>query len=79
MQIHAIHIMPFDFVQIVELRTGGRHSLQLLVELGDTGFQLVALVGEQPELGHIALRVAPLIVVAKFRWGWIQMGLLGKR
>jgi len=38
--------MPFDFVQIVELRTGGRHSLQLLVELGDTGFQLVALVGE---------------------------------
>jgi len=41
--------------------------------------QLVALVGEQPELGHIALRVAPLIVVTKFRWEWIQMGLLEER
>lgn len=44
MQIDAVHIVPLDFVQIVQFGAGGRHSLQLLVQLRDPGFQFTALI-----------------------------------
>lgn len=44
MQINAIHIVPLDFVQIVQFGAGGRHTLQLLVQLRDPSFQFAALI-----------------------------------
>lgn len=55
MQVNAIHVMPFDFVQIVQLRAGWQHALQLLMQLRDAGFQLAALVGQQAKLRDVAL------------------------
>lgn len=66
MQVNAIHVMPFDFVQIVQLGAGRRHALELLMQLRDAGFQLAALIGQQAKLRHIALRMASLIIVAQF-------------
>lgn len=66
MQVDAIHVMPFDFVQIVQLRTGGGHALELLMQLRDACLQLAALIGQQSKLGDVALGVASLIIVAQF-------------
>lgn len=66
MQIDAIHVMPFDFVQVAELGAGGRHALELLMQLRDACLELAALIGQQAKLGDVALGVPALIIVSQF-------------
>lgn len=66
MQIDAIHVVPFDFVQVVQLGTGRGHALELLMQLRDACFQLAALIGQQAKLRNVTLRMASWIVVPQF-------------
>lgn len=65
MQIHAVHLVPFDLVQVVEFSGGRGHALQLLVQFGHATLQVAALIWQKTELGDVALGVTPLIVVAQ--------------
>lgn len=55
MQIDAIHIQPFNFVQIVELSSGWRHPSQLLMAFGHSALQISGLISNQTELGYISI------------------------
>lgn len=66
MQIDAIHVVPFDFVQVVQLGTGRGHALELLMQLRDACFQLAALIGQQAKLRNVTLGMASWIVVPQF-------------
>lgn len=55
MQIDAIHIQPFNFVQIVEFSSCWRHPSKLLMIFGHSALQISRLISNQTEFGYISI------------------------
>lgn len=68
MQIHTVHVVPLDFVEVVELRLRWRHPLELHVEFMDAAFDFLGLVVEQTELGHVPGWVLAGVIVTKLSY-----------
>ncbi|KAH1000367.1 hypothetical protein HUJ04_000280 [Dendroctonus ponderosae] len=67
MQIDPVHFQPFDLVQVAELGLRRHLANERLVQLGDAQLQLGALIGQEPELGHVTIAVSARIEVAQLR------------
>lgn len=68
MQIHSVHVVPLDFIEIVELRLRRRHPLELNMEFMDAAFDFLGLIVQQSELGHVTGRVFSGVVVTQFSY-----------
>lgn len=49
MKVDAVHVEPFDFIQIIEFRLCRPDAFQLLVNVGNAKLQILCLIGNEAE------------------------------
>lgn len=75
MKVDAVHIEPFDFIQIVEFGLCRADAFQLLVDVGNAKFQILCLIWHNPEFRHISVSVLHGVAIAELSWKEIKVEL----
>ena len=66
-EVDSVHVQPLDLLQVSVLGLGGDQTDQAGVCLLYPLLQLLRLVCEEPELGHVARAVPGHVIVAQLR------------